>query len=145
EDAENPNVGKDLTDEEKNELGGAGSGSPNGWGPQDEENARNQEKMQDVLDAADRLGVDLDSINIHDGIAEVDIDLTNNISYSDIRTLLDYAKSQGATEVEVNSGYLANEKLMEVLTKRMESGKNFYGGEIIKNTSGTGDFTIVFK
>ncbi|MBU9808854.1 hemagglutinin repeat-containing protein, partial [Rahnella sp. SL6] len=38
-----PNLGKDLTDAEKAELGGAGSGTPDGWGPEDEENARNQE------------------------------------------------------------------------------------------------------
>jgi len=36
-----PNVGANLTDAEKAELGGAGSGTPGGWGPQDEENARN--------------------------------------------------------------------------------------------------------
>ncbi len=35
-----PNTGKNLTDGEKAELGGAGSGTPGGWGPQDEENAR---------------------------------------------------------------------------------------------------------
>ncbi|CNG77116.1 putative adhesin/hemolysin precursor [Yersinia frederiksenii] len=46
EDKENesgPNVGKDLTDEQKKEIGGAGSGTPGGWEPQDEENARNSE------------------------------------------------------------------------------------------------------
>ncbi|HFK6081295.1 TPA: hemagglutinin repeat-containing protein [Enterobacter cloacae] len=41
--ASNPNIGKDLTDGEKAVLGGAGSGSPGGWEPQDEENARNNE------------------------------------------------------------------------------------------------------
>lgn len=38
--ASNPNIGKDLTDGEKAELGGAGSGTPGGWEPQDEENGR---------------------------------------------------------------------------------------------------------
>jgi filamentous hemagglutinin len=37
----NPNIGKDLTDAEKAEAGGTGSGTPGGWEPQDEENARN--------------------------------------------------------------------------------------------------------
>ncbi|EOC2631458.1 polymorphic toxin type 28 domain-containing protein [Salmonella enterica] len=51
DDSGNPNVGKDLTDEEKNELGGAGSGSPNGWGPEDEENARGREDNEaDIID-----------------------------------------------------------------------------------------------
>ncbi|EOC2631463.1 RHS repeat-associated core domain-containing protein, partial [Salmonella enterica] len=35
DDSGNPNVGKDLTDEEKNELGGIGSGAPGG--PEDED------------------------------------------------------------------------------------------------------------
>jgi filamentous hemagglutinin len=39
--ANQPNIGKDLTDAEKAELGGSGSGTPGGWEPQDEENARN--------------------------------------------------------------------------------------------------------
>ncbi|WP_431221659.1 hemagglutinin repeat-containing protein [Serratia sp. L9] len=41
ENARQPNVAKDLTDEEKAEAGGTGSGTPGGWEPQDEENARN--------------------------------------------------------------------------------------------------------
>jgi filamentous hemagglutinin len=39
-----PNVGKDIakaTDKEKAELGGTGSGTPGGWGPEDEEKGRN--------------------------------------------------------------------------------------------------------
>lgn len=32
-----------LTDEEKAEYGGAGSGTPGGWGPEDEDDARNNE------------------------------------------------------------------------------------------------------
>ncbi|MBP2198991.1 VENN motif pre-toxin domain-containing protein [Pantoea cypripedii] len=38
-----PNVGSGLSDEEKAELGGSGSGTPGGWGPEDEEDARNNE------------------------------------------------------------------------------------------------------
>ncbi|MCE0829014.1 hypothetical protein LVQ78_23810 [Buttiauxella sp. A2-C2_NF] len=40
-----PNAGKDLTDAEKAELGGTGSGTPGGWGPEDEENARNSDRQ----------------------------------------------------------------------------------------------------
>lgn len=46
EDSANPNVGKDLTDEEKNELGGTGSGTPGGWGPEDEQDARGREQHE---------------------------------------------------------------------------------------------------
>jgi len=45
EQTEGPNAGKNLTDEEKSVFGGAGSGTPGGWEPQDEENARNSQKQ----------------------------------------------------------------------------------------------------
>jgi len=41
-----PNVGANLTDAEKAEYSGAGSGAPGGWEPRDEENARNNESSQ---------------------------------------------------------------------------------------------------
>ena len=41
-----PNVAGNLTDEEKAALGGAGSGTPGGHGPEDEENARAREQQQ---------------------------------------------------------------------------------------------------
>ncbi|EFB8334802.1 hypothetical protein E4J50_23355, partial [Escherichia coli] len=44
-----PNLGKDVasaTDKEKAELGGAGAGTPGGWEPQDEENAKNNESIE---------------------------------------------------------------------------------------------------
>lgn len=40
-----PNVAQDLTDAEKAEIGGTGSGTPGGWGPEDEENARNSDRQ----------------------------------------------------------------------------------------------------
>ncbi|MDM2934053.1 hemagglutinin repeat-containing protein [Citrobacter sp. Cu233] len=45
EQTEGPNAGKNLTDAEKVEMGGSGTGSPGGWGPEDEENARNSQKL----------------------------------------------------------------------------------------------------
>ncbi|SFT55418.1 Pre-toxin domain with VENN motif-containing protein [Kosakonia arachidis] len=41
-----PNVAGNMTDEEKAALGGAGSGTPGGHGPEDEENARAREQQQ---------------------------------------------------------------------------------------------------
>ncbi|QZY92321.1 VENN motif pre-toxin domain-containing protein (plasmid) [Pantoea dispersa] len=43
EEQNQPNIGKDFSDADKAELGGTGSGTPGGWEPQDEENARNNE------------------------------------------------------------------------------------------------------
>ncbi|HHJ3490508.1 TPA: RHS repeat-associated core domain-containing protein, partial [Escherichia coli] len=51
-----PNVGKDLTDEEKNCLAGGSTGSPGGWGPEDEDNARNQERGFDIEELPDAHG-----------------------------------------------------------------------------------------
>ncbi|WP_193751854.1 VENN motif pre-toxin domain-containing protein [Pantoea dispersa] len=43
EEQNQPNIGKDFSDADKAELGGKGSGTPGGWEPQDEENARDKE------------------------------------------------------------------------------------------------------
>lgn len=40
EEQNQPNISKDLSDADKDELGGTGSGTPGGWEPQDEDNAR---------------------------------------------------------------------------------------------------------
>ncbi|MDX4944671.1 hypothetical protein [Providencia manganoxydans] len=38
--AKNPNLGKEFSNSDKVELGGTGSGTPDGWGPEDEAHAR---------------------------------------------------------------------------------------------------------
>ncbi|KEY58940.1 hemagglutinin repeat-containing protein [Serratia sp. DD3] len=45
--SQNPNIGKDLTDEQKKDLGGTGSGTPGGHGPEDEEAGRNSNSSSD--------------------------------------------------------------------------------------------------
>lgn len=55
ENARQPNVAKDLTDEEKAEAGGTGSGTPGGWEPQDEENARNKEGISQNIPSKNQL------------------------------------------------------------------------------------------
>ncbi|SMG11529.1 hemagglutinin repeat-containing protein [Cedecea sp. NFIX57] len=54
-----PNIGKDVanaTDKEKADIGGTGSGTPGGWGPQDEENARNGQKetVDDLISSSSK-------------------------------------------------------------------------------------------
>lgn len=61
-----PNVGQDLTNEQKKELGGTCSGTPGGWGPEDEEGARNNgsASQQDKINAAkDRYPKQYDQYN----------------------------------------------------------------------------------
>ncbi|EFH4400428.1 Contact-dependent inhibitor A, partial [Escherichia coli] len=53
-----PNLGKDVasaTDKEKAELGGAGAGTPGGWGPDNEEKARHQEVQQQRFDELSKI------------------------------------------------------------------------------------------
>lgn len=65
ESANNPNMGANLSDKEKTELGGTGSGTPGGWGPQDEENARNRnasatpskDRLNEAASASNRNGL----------------------------------------------------------------------------------------
>ncbi|ANS45000.1 VENN motif pre-toxin domain-containing protein [Serratia inhibens] len=56
ENARQPNVAKDLTNEDKAELGGAGSGTPGGHGPEDEENARSSESKQNDINKNVQIG-----------------------------------------------------------------------------------------
>ncbi|MEQ4510344.1 MAG: hemagglutinin repeat-containing protein [Dickeya sp.] len=44
------NVAGSMTGKEKADLGGVGSGTPGGWGPEDEENARNNEGKNITVD-----------------------------------------------------------------------------------------------
>ncbi|WP_272515334.1 MULTISPECIES: hypothetical protein, partial [unclassified Providencia] len=44
--AKNPNMGMELSNSEKAQLGGSTSGIPDGWEPEDEEHARHKDKEQ---------------------------------------------------------------------------------------------------
>ncbi|HEB1800217.1 TPA: hemagglutinin repeat-containing protein [Escherichia albertii] len=53
-----PNLGKDVasaTDKDKADLGGAGAGTPGGWGPDNEEKARHQEVQQQRFDELSKI------------------------------------------------------------------------------------------
>ncbi|ACX88282.1 filamentous hemagglutinin family outer membrane protein [Pectobacterium parmentieri WPP163] len=55
QDSDQPNVGKNLSEGEKAELGGTGSGTPDGWGPEDEENARRNDDVSSNIPSRDKL------------------------------------------------------------------------------------------
>jgi hypothetical protein len=75
----------------------------------------------------------------------VRIDLTQSISNSDVQSLVNYTKSLGANTIEVDTGYIANENLMQFLNNRVADGRSFMGGTVVSNPNVTGDFLIVFK
>ncbi|AIR62541.1 hypothetical protein LH23_18335 [Cedecea neteri] len=58
-----PNVGKDLSDDDKAEYGGAGSGTPGGWGPEDEGNARSQQSAEIAKKDVEKLGYDIKKVS----------------------------------------------------------------------------------
>ncbi len=47
-DSSKPNLGKELSNEQKNELGGSGSVTPGGWEPQDEEKPKEHESSKKI-------------------------------------------------------------------------------------------------
>lgn len=67
-----PNVGKNLTDDEKAEYGGSGTGTPGGHGPEDEENARknestgNPENRTEYERYVDSLRASMEKPNVQD-------------------------------------------------------------------------------
>jgi hypothetical protein len=98
-----------------------------------------------LTEAAERLGIDLDNIYINDGIARTEIKITSEINNSDIKLLINYVKSKGAQKIEVNTGYIANEKLMRFLDMRVADGKPFMGGKVMLGKSKKTDFTIIYE
>ncbi|MBK5073804.1 hemagglutinin repeat-containing protein [Budviciaceae bacterium CWB-B4] len=56
-----PNVGGNLTDAEKTDMGGTGSGTPGGWGPEDEQDARNRGQHEEYKDEL-RQGMEKPSV-----------------------------------------------------------------------------------
>jgi hypothetical protein len=97
-----------------------------------------------AADAAKRLGVNLDNINITDGIAKAKINLSSTLDPKDIAQLKDVMKARGATKAEIDTGFIANEKLDTFLRRRVQDGKPFYGGTVRQSSSKDSDFTINF-
>ena len=58
-----PNVAGNMTDDEKAEYGGAGSGTPGGWGPEDEEKARAQQAQIEAKKQVESLGYDSNKVS----------------------------------------------------------------------------------
>lgn len=100
----------------------------------------------DVLDAIERLGVDPTSIDITpDKTVTARIDLAETLAKGDIDLLLNVFREQGATKVSVESGFIANEKLSNTLTRLAERGRSFQGGKVRISDSPNTDFIIDFE
>jgi hypothetical protein len=97
-----------------------------------------------AMDAAKRLGVNLDDIAINNGVARMKIDLTSTLDPKDINQLKDVLRSRGAAKAEVDTGLIANEKLDAFLRRRIQDGKPFNGGTVRFSNSIDSEFTIDF-
>lgn len=97
-----------------------------------------------ATDAAKRLGVNLDKISVTNGVGRAKIDLSANLDPGDINKLKDVFKARGANKAEIDTGFIANEKLDAFLRRRVQDGKSFNGGTVRNSTSKGSDFTIDF-
>ncbi|WP_226668070.1 RHS repeat domain-containing protein [Microbulbifer aggregans] len=97
-----------------------------------------------AADAAKRLGVDLDKISVTNGVGRAKIDLSSSLDPGDINKIKDVFKGRGASKAEIDTGFIANEKLDAFLRRRVQDGKPFNGGTVRNSTSKDSDFTIDF-
>jgi len=88
--------------------------------------------------------VNLDNISVNSGIAKAKIDLSSTLDPKDIAQLKDVMKARGATRAEIDTGFIANDKLDTFLRRRVSDGKSFNGGTVRNSSSKDSDFTIDF-
>ncbi|MBU2711902.1 hypothetical protein [Zooshikella harenae] len=71
--------------------------------------------------------------------------MSANLDPGDINKLKDVFKARGASKAEIDTGFIANEKLDTFLRRRVQDGKPFNGGTVRNSTSKDSDFTIDFN
>ena len=104
----------------------------------------NATQLPDVTAAAERLGVDLRRIDIHNGVARAKVDFSESLGGSDIRLLLAHVRGRGAKALQIDSGLLGNERLLAFLERRAKDGRPFHGGIVRKSAQEDTDFIIHF-
>lgn len=109
--------------------------------------ARREAARQAALEAGRRLGIELSEVTITKGVANATIGITRTLDPKDVRAVADYMRSQGAARGQINSGFIANERLNSVLERAVGRGPQglFGGGTISRNLARElGDFIIDF-
>ncbi|SMR83545.1 hypothetical protein SAMN04488030_0020 [Aliiroseovarius halocynthiae] len=109
--------------------------------------ARREVARQAALEAARRLGIELSEVTITRGVAKATIGVTKTLDPKDIRAVADYMKSQGAARGQLNSGFIANERLETVLERAVGRGpQGFLGGGTVSHNPAKelGNFIIDF-
>jgi hypothetical protein len=73
-------------------------------------------RMESAMGAAQRMGFNLDRLQIVNGVAKIQIGRTDTLARSDIGAVRDYLKEGGARSIEIYSGNVINTKLSMFLT-----------------------------
>ncbi|XZE34658.1 polymorphic toxin-type HINT domain-containing protein [Pirellulaceae bacterium SH501] len=82
----------------------------------------------ECLEAAKRLGLYLEDLKIVDGVGRLRVSFTDAIKHGDIARIVDFAKSQGASSLVLDTGQVVNPKIVESIERAIAAGKPFLGG-----------------
>ncbi len=80
-----------------------------------------------LKEAMTRIGVNLDKIQIQNGVAKLEAGLANKLSRDDFQLLVDFLRRQGAKSVEIEA-WLFNTKLSDLMVKRPDYVQWLFGG-----------------
>lgn len=94
--------------------------------------------------AAEALGINLDQLSINDGLAQAKIGIAQSLNANDIKQMGDFLRELGADKAEIDTGFIANDKLNDFLDRRVRDGKPFHGGSVKASSSKDSDYTIHF-
>lgn len=84
------------------------------------------------LDAAKRLGIDLDSISIANGVALAKLNYFSGIQPKDIEALLQYMKGLGANKVVLTTSLVVNDDIAAKLNAAIAKGTTYLGASVRK-------------
>ena len=96
----------------------------------------------DWNEAVNNLGIS--GLTYNNGTAYITIGTTEAFNIKDVRTVKKMMKALGNSRLEVETGMLANENLLNDILQRFKNNKPFMGGKIERSKSGISDFVIKF-
>jgi hypothetical protein len=97
----------------------------------------------DLAEAANRLGINLSTIRIENGVARFNVEFANDLLHSDMRTVAAYLRSQGANSVVIQamaqnervSRYVANPRALRLLMGNSSARATTLGEVTIGNVT----------
>ena len=92
--------------------------------------------------AVNNLGIN--SLHYRDKTAYISIATSSEFNIKDIKSVQKAMKAMGANKIEVSTGMIANQELMDAILERYNNNRTFMGGKIERAKSGISDFVIKF-